>query len=248
MPESWHDGKFILRPFKVAGRNIPLSDIRKSTLKSDEQYLRLRTDESLTEDTIDPRLKSLGESREEEKKSYLKHIESQRHWMIWHDHSSMANSGFMLFLIRQLKARATAEEQLRFVSTRHECLREMSQPLQHKGVQANDKMRLMNGDKPAVEFEAGNQKGGHYPSPDCDAHMSMAMDYTYSKYRNHRDLEERRNIVLDGKLGKERSVDPFKKLKKEEVVRELKASKETRKRWTIDLQTFFVESQTSRHY
>ncbi|KXJ06974.1 hypothetical protein AC249_AIPGENE78 [Exaiptasia diaphana] len=70
---------------KVAERKIPLSDIRKSTLKSDEQYLRLHTDEyyeSLTEDTIDARLKSLGESREEEKKSYLKHIESQRHWMI----------------------------------------------------------------------------------------------------------------------------------------------------------------------
>ncbi|KXJ13241.1 hypothetical protein AC249_AIPGENE7033 [Exaiptasia diaphana] len=258
------EGKFEFKSFNVSGRKIPLKEIRQKTLEREKQYCRYTNNENydiLPEDVVDERLKSLGEicgGSLTEKREHLKSIARERNWMIWHDHSSMANSGFMLFLMRQIydpafhltkseykqktgkvidiqatiekphlyilgKAKATMENQLKFVSTRHECLQEMSQPLKSDNTPIKDTMRLMNGDKPAVEFECGNQKGGHYPCSGCDAHMSMADDYHHNKYRNHRTLEERKNIVLAGKMGKIKKVDPFKKLKKAELVNELKA-------------------------
>ena len=261
------EGKFEFKSFKVSGRKIPFYDIRRNTLDRETQYLRVNCDgyyDTLTEDEIHLRLEELGEILQgsaEEKKEHLKIIERHRHWMIWHDHSSLANSGFMLFLMRQLydpaihltkseylqktgriidiqatiekphlyilaKARATMEDQLKFISTRNECLQNISESLKVDGLEIKDTMRLMNGDKPAVEFESGNQKGGHYACPGCDTHMSMVHDYTYTKYRHYRTLEERKSLVLAGKFGKLKKVDPFKGLKKAEVISELKARKE----------------------
>ena len=33
---------------------------------------------------------------------HLKKCERTGHWLIWHDHSSIASSGFMLFLVREV--------------------------------------------------------------------------------------------------------------------------------------------------
>lgn len=258
------EGQFQFKSFKVSGRKIPLHQIRKNTLEREKPYLRIKSEEyytNLTEEETSSRLIQLGEQHKgslQEKKAYLKSIERHRNWMVWHDHSSLANSGFMLFLMRQLydpavhltkseysqktgkiidvqatiekphlyilsKARATTEAQLKFVATRSECLQKMSEPISVDGVGITDTMRLMNGDKPAVEYESGNQKGGHYPCPGCDAHMTMVDDYAYTKCRNHRSLEDRKSLVLAGKFGKLKKMDPFKCLKKGELISELKA-------------------------
>lgn len=105
------------------------------------------------------------------------------------------------------------EVQLKFVNTRNECSISMSKQLKSNDVEIHDTMRFMNGDKPAGEFECGNQKGGH--------HMSMADDYTYNKFTNHRTLEERKKLVLAGKMGEVKSVGPFKDLKRSQVEKEL---------------------------
>ena len=91
------EGKFQLKSFNVSGRKIPLLQIRRKTLEKEKEYLRMNTDdhyETLTEEEVDSQLKSFGEFHPcslAEKKTHLKSIQRHRHWMIWHDHSSMAN-------------------------------------------------------------------------------------------------------------------------------------------------------------
>lgn len=41
----------------------------------------------------------------------------------------------------------------------------------------------MNGDTPVVEFESGNQKGGHYACSGCDGDIRRAYEYDYMKIR-----------------------------------------------------------------
>jgi hypothetical protein len=66
----------------------------------------------------------------------------------------------------------------------------MSDKIELDGILSKDTMHLMNGDNPAVEYEAGNQIGGHYACAGCDAHMNMVHDYQYTKYIKHQSLEE----------------------------------------------------------
>ena len=40
-------------------------------------------------------------------------------------------------------------------------------------VEVEDQMRFMNGGNLAVNFECGDQHGGHYGCPGCDGHLSM---------------------------------------------------------------------------
>ena len=71
---------------------------------------------------------------------------------------------------------AKDSDQLAFVPTRRECLRE----LQFSEVYGSDetasatlteKMRLMKGDNPSVEFEDGTQKVGHFGCSGCGGDM-----------------------------------------------------------------------------
>lgn len=68
-------------------------------------------------------------------------------------------------------------DQLAFTPTRRECLRGLSQPVKHNGIDIHDKMRFMKGDNTSVEFEDGSQKGGHLGCPGCEGDIRMADDY-----------------------------------------------------------------------
>ena len=86
-----------------------------------------------------------------------------------------------------------------------------------------EKMRLMNGDSPAVQFEDGNQKRGHYASCNCEGYMRRASEYDYMAYQSYKSLEEKQKLVLSGKFGKYNFPTPFKNLKVHEIRKELKA-------------------------
>lgn len=119
----------------------------------------------------------------------------------------------------------TDEDQLMFIPTRRECLQSLSQPIEIDGVPIVDKMRFMNGDNPSIEFEDGTQKGGHRGCSGCDGDMRRAGDYDYMAARNYKSLEEKLQLVTSGVLGKRDKVCPFKKLKVDEIRRELKQRK-----------------------
>ena len=60
----------------------------------------------MTPDQLKGRLKMIheynGAMTEEQLRHHLKKCERTRHWLIWHDHSSIASSGFMPFLVREV--------------------------------------------------------------------------------------------------------------------------------------------------
>jgi len=59
-----------------------------------------------------------------------------------------------LYIVSQ--SRSTVEDQMRFVPTRQEDLRELSNPtVTESGIKVWDVMRYMNGDNPATEMEDG---------------------------------------------------------------------------------------------
>ena len=52
-------------------------------------------------------------------------------------------------------------DQVLFIPTRRECLRDLSKEVQIQDVKIKDTMIFMNGDNPSVEFEDETWKGGH---------------------------------------------------------------------------------------
>ena len=113
-------------------------------------------------------------------------------------------------------------DQLAFVPTRRECLKQLHVSLTAvHGTGIEEKMRFMNGDNRAVEFKDGKQKGGHFGCSGCDGDMRRAADYQYMAYQQYRNLEEKQTLVLEGKFGKSDAACPFKSLKVDQLREEL---------------------------
>ena len=60
------------------------------------------------------------------------------------------------------------DEELGYVDTRTKCLKDFNVRLQAKDIPIADVIRFFHGDGPAMQFEAGNEKGDHYFCPNCD--------------------------------------------------------------------------------
>ena len=79
-------------------------------------------------------------------------------------------------------------------------------------------------DGPACQFEAGQQKGGHYFCWMCDIHYSHVKDYVYLSYRKIYSYQDRQKIIKTSgsrRRSKGGSVQLYDKLEKEELTREL---------------------------
>ena len=60
------------------------------------------------------------------------------------------------------------DEQIGYITTREECLHDLNENISvNDEIEVKDIMRFFHGDGPAVQFESGNQKGGHYFCPNC---------------------------------------------------------------------------------
>ena len=258
---------------KVSARKYPLKEICEQSANRHKDVLRLRSNqeyESMTSDQMKTRLQVLHEDHENmtdhQLRQHLKRCERTRHWLIWHDHSSIASSGFMLFLVREVfdpavhltnqeyreksggkggdvqsvieaphlymlgTASAKDSDQLAFVPTRRECMKELtftkvqvSNETETVTIEITKKMRFMNGDNPAVEFEDGTQKGGHFGCAGCRGDMRWASEYDYMTYQKYQSLEEKQGLVLKGKFGKSDATAPFKSLKVDDIRAELKS-------------------------
>lgn len=106
------DGKIERKITTLTARKYPLKQIRERTLKENYTYLKTRKDEeydNMGREEICLKLNELNEYTEEETglavdklRARLKKIERTRHWLLWHDHSTISSTGFMLFLVREL--------------------------------------------------------------------------------------------------------------------------------------------------
>ena len=97
--------------FTVKGRKVPLMEIRKKTLLEHAPYSRDKPDthyDNMTHEQILTRLTEINEINEssnlstEQLRNKLKSIERHRHFLIWHDNSTVANHGYLLCLVSVL--------------------------------------------------------------------------------------------------------------------------------------------------
>jgi len=126
------------------------------------------------------------------------------------------------------RCRSSDAEQLAYVDTRCECLRGLSQHLDIiPGVAISDVMRFFKGDGPAVAFESGQQKGGHYFCSVCGMHavMSDMLDHVFRC--RHVSLKDKQQLILKGPSGRQNSLlkipKPLQNLNKEELYSELRS-------------------------
>ena len=113
----------------------------------------------------------------------------------------------------------STDEQLGYIETREECLKEMSKLIKNGDqIMFQDTMRIFHGDGPAAQLESGNQKGGHHFCPGCDVHVHLADNIPYCYQLKVKSLQDIRNKIIAGKYGKKYSLEgklkPFEKLAK----------------------------------
>lgn len=84
---------------------MPLKEICERTLQKNKKYSRSHTDEhysKMTRIAVSSRLQELNEFDDTEglpaMKEKLKEMERTRQLAAWHDHSSVANHGYLIFL------------------------------------------------------------------------------------------------------------------------------------------------------
>ena len=95
--------------FVVEGRKRPLDEIRRITLCKQKEFTRQHTDNYYDEmsrlDVVE-RLTELNEFNDNDSltkmRKKLRSLERTRHLTIWHDHSTVANHGHLLFMVSTL--------------------------------------------------------------------------------------------------------------------------------------------------
>ena len=101
------------------------------------------------------------------------------------------------------RSTSSIEDQLLFMETRRECLKEVGERLlTRRGVPVRDLVRFFHGDGPAAQFEAGNKQGGIYCCVGCGADSSRFTDIAYSYRAPKPTLKERQEFVLHGRVWK----------------------------------------------
>ena len=98
------------------------------------------------------------------------------------------------------RSSSTTEDQLMFVETQRNCLKEIGERVFTKsGIEVIDKVGFFYGDGPAAQFEAGHKQGGIYCCVGCGADSGRFSDIAYSYRAPKLTLEERQEFILQGK-------------------------------------------------
>ena len=117
-----------------------------------------------------------------------------------------------LYILGQSKS--TVEDQMQFVPTRQEDLRELHTLVStDSGIEIHDTMRFMNGDNPAVEMEDGTQHGRHFGCVGCDGNINRNYHLAYTFQRRHQTLLEKQDLVKSAPAGRKLGLHPFKNIK-----------------------------------
>ena len=96
-------------------------------------------------------------------------------------------------------------EELGYVDTRTEYLKDFNVRLQAKDIPIADVIRFFHGDGPAMQFEAGDEKVDHYFCPNCDISYIQTDDINHCYQLPITTLSCKQKKVIDRKYGKENS-------------------------------------------
>ena len=90
-----------------------------------------------------------------------------------------------------------------------------------------DKTRIFKGDKPAAQFEAGQQKGGNFYCFSCATHAETAGSYVHTHSLAIEAIHDRVNQVMKNELSlsksKQQKLKLYERFEKEDIVTELRA-------------------------
>ena len=223
-----NDGQVIQKKIDVQARKLSFQKIRKDALTRNKDLLKIKGDSyynQLSKEELTVGLQKIHEKISDnidEMRNQLKKYQQQRHWLLWHNHSTLANYGHMQFCLRELydpaihvtrqemldktgkdidvqatveepqlyilgQSGSTVEDQMRFIPTRQQDLRELKNPTAtESGIEVWDVMHFMNGDNPACEMEDGTQHGGNYGCPSCDGNICSSHDMEYTLQRKYK--------------------------------------------------------------
>ena len=76
-------------------------------------------------------------------------------------------------------------DQLAYLETRCACLRNLEYEIDVDGIPTKDVMRFCKGDGPSLEFECGNQQGGHSHCPGCKIHAARKFELNHAYHCPH---------------------------------------------------------------
>ena len=102
-----NDSEVVQRKINVQARKIPFKE-KTEALMGNKGLLKVRDDgyyNKLTKEELEIELKKIHEEINddiEETRKKLKKYQCQRHWLLWHDHSTIANYGHVVLFLRAL--------------------------------------------------------------------------------------------------------------------------------------------------
>ena len=90
-------------------------------------------------------------------------------------------------------------DQMAYSESRVECLLEMDSVIEtSSGKPISDTLRFFHRDHPARQFEAGNNRGGNYPSTTCSTHRDRFDDLTHVYQQPPIALRDWQHFMVQG--------------------------------------------------
>ena len=101
------DGQLVSTQCEIHGRKIPLLEIRKRLLKKQEKFMHLMSDDqigSLSVLEVESKLRAYGivVTQHDDCHAILKKVQRSRTLVLWHDHSTILGSGYLVMTIHTL--------------------------------------------------------------------------------------------------------------------------------------------------
>ena len=87
------------------------------------------------------------------------------------------------------------EQQILYSQEKLDDIIALKQNIKTDNIEIIDKMRIFKGDKPAAQFEAGEQKGGNFYCFSCPSHAENASSYVHTYIKLIETISDRINIV-----------------------------------------------------
>ena len=87
------------------------------------------------------------------------------------------------------------EQQILYSQERLDDIIALRQNIKTDEIEIIDEMRIFKGDKPAAQFEAGQQKGGNFYCFSCPSHAENASSYVHTYIKLIETISDRINIV-----------------------------------------------------
>ena len=102
------DRQLVKESNDVYGRIILLLEVRQRLLKRQEKLVRLLKDDEIDDMTSESQASGCDSPEQQKQESYqtLRKYQRQRSLVVWHDHATLLNRGFLMVIVHTLYDKA----------------------------------------------------------------------------------------------------------------------------------------------